>query len=165
MTRRCAEQVEYAKTPSIHQWTAGCRDTGQRGLAPHPAPPTGVFGSPARANTPRWVFRMGRASHDDCQLPSRRRCARAGGGWRATTAPRRTRRTLACCDSQVRGDTLLAPHQAFAAPLRTDICPQRKEARPRCLTLGNPFNLNFLIRLCGLMVRRWRLFELFPYPI
>jgi hypothetical protein len=29
----------------------------------------------------------------------------------------------------------------------------------------HPFNLNFLIRLCGLMVRKWRLFELFPYPI
>jgi hypothetical protein len=44
----------------------------------------------------------------------------------------------------------------FSASLRTDICPQRKEARPRLTPLWtsvNPFNLNFLIRLCGLMVR------------
>jgi hypothetical protein len=41
------------------------------------------------------------------------------------------------------------------------ICPQRKEARPR-LYARNPFNLNFLTRLCGLMVRRWRLIGYFP---
>jgi hypothetical protein len=26
----------------------------------------------------------------------------------------------------------------------------------------NPFNLNFLIQLCGLMVRKWRLIGYFP---
>ena len=48
----------------------------------------------------------------------------------------------------------------FAASLNTDISPQRKEDRPR-LTLLHPFNLNFLIRLCGLKVRRWRLIGYF----
>jgi hypothetical protein len=32
----------------------------------------------------------------------------------------------------------------FAASLRTDICPQRKEAR-LCFTFGHPFNLNFFL--------------------
>jgi hypothetical protein len=48
----------------------------------------------------------------------------------------------------------------FAASLRTDISPQPKEL-DHCLTLF-PIHLNFLIRLCGLMVRRWRLIGNFP---
>jgi hypothetical protein len=51
----------------------------------------------------------------------------------------------------------------FAASLHTDICPQRKEASTS--HARNPFNLIFFIRLCGLMVRRWRLIWLFPFPI
>jgi hypothetical protein len=47
----------------------------------------------------------------------------------------------------------------FAASLHTDISPQRKEAR--CLTLLTSDLSNFLTpRLCGLMVRRWRLIGL-----
>ena len=55
----------------------------------------------------------------------------------------------------------------FAASLRTDISPRRKEARPLSHALTSD-QFNFLTsRLCGLMVRRWRLTGHFPilcYP-
>jgi hypothetical protein len=51
--------------------------------------------------------------------------------------------------------------KTFAASLRTDICPQRKEARTR-LTL-DPFNLNLFDSAQCLMVRRWRLIGYFPF--
>ena len=44
----------------------------------------------------------------------------------------------------------------FAASLRTDICPQRKESSSTSHA-RNPFNLNFFDSAQCLMVRRWRL--------
>jgi hypothetical protein len=49
----------------------------------------------------------------------------------------------------------------FAAPLRTDICPQRKE-RSSTSHARNPFNLTFFDSAQCLMVRRWRLIGYFP---
>jgi hypothetical protein len=40
-------------------------------------------------------------------------------------------------------------------------CAPPPHAHPR-LTLSHPIHLNLLIRLCGLMVRRWRLIGYFP---
>jgi hypothetical protein len=48
----------------------------------------------------------------------------------------------------------------FAASLRTDICPQRKESSSTSHA-RNPFNLNFLDSAQCLMVRRWRLIGYF----
>jgi hypothetical protein len=49
----------------------------------------------------------------------------------------------------------------FAASLRTDICPQRKESSSTSHA-RNPFNLNFFDSAQCLMVRRWRLIGYFP---
>jgi hypothetical protein len=49
----------------------------------------------------------------------------------------------------------------FAASLRTDICPQRKESSSTSHA-RNPFNLNFFDSAQCLMVRRWRLIGHFP---
>jgi hypothetical protein len=49
----------------------------------------------------------------------------------------------------------------FAASLRTDICPQRKESSSTS-NARNPFNLNFFYSAQCLMVRRWRLIGHFP---
>jgi hypothetical protein len=50
---------------------------------------------------------------------------------------------------------------AFAASLRTDICPQRKESSSTSHA-RNPFNPNFFDSAQCLMVRRWRLIGHFP---
>jgi hypothetical protein len=51
----------------------------------------------------------------------------------------------------------------FAASLRTDICPQRKESSSTSHA-RNPFNLNFFDSAQCLMVRRWRLLAIsLPY--
>ena len=51
----------------------------------------------------------------------------------------------------------------FAASLRTDICPQRKESSSTSHA-RNPFNLNFFDSAQCLVVRRWRLIGYFPIP-
>jgi hypothetical protein len=60
-------------------------------------------------------------------------------------------------------DSTIKPNHPKAASLRTDICPQRKESSSTSHA-RNPFNLNFLDSAQSLMVRRWRLNWLFPYP-
>jgi hypothetical protein len=49
----------------------------------------------------------------------------------------------------------------FAASLRTDICPQRKESSSTSHA-RNPFNLNFFDSAQCQMVRSWRLIGYFP---
>ena len=61
------------------------------------------------------------------------------GVWNAVTPKADTN-----CTAQSLMPTIIG--YTFAASLRTDICPQRKEARPR-LTLGIRLILTFLIRL------------------
>jgi hypothetical protein len=54
------------------------------------------------------------------------------------------------------------PHgNMFAASLRIDICPQRKESSSTSHA-RNPFNLNFFDSAQCLMLRRWRLIGYFP---
>jgi hypothetical protein len=65
--------------------------------------------------------------------------------------------------------TPTAPHclmpaiigNTFAASLRTDICPQRKESSSTSHA-RNPFNLNFFYSAQCLVVLRWRLIGYFP---